>query len=377
MRMKDLKFLIISGVFFTLTMSCAQTEKKVGPTLRTAYADDFYIGAALGWGQILEKDSAESTLIRNEFSSLTPENAMKWMYVHPKPDTFNFEYTDKLVAMADRNDQFMVGHTLIWHNQTPEWVFRDEDNDLIDSTALFGRMKDHINAIMGRYQGKIGGYDVVNEALNDDGTFRESLFYQIGGVDFIYKAFEYAAMADPEAELYYNDYSMNRTEKCDGAVQLAKAIKAKGLRIDGIGMQGHWGLDRPTLEEIETSILKIGNAGLKVMITELDITVLPNPRNVEGADLSASFENNAEANPYKNGLPDSVQMALAQRYADLFELFHKHQDIITRVTLWGVHDGQSWKNNWPARGRTDYPLLFDRSLAPKPAHQAVLGVVGK
>ena len=375
--MKALQFLTISGVFLTLTISCAQTEKMEKMTLRTAYADDFYIGAALGWGQILAEDSVESSLIKNEFSSLSPENAMKWMYVHPKPDTFNFEYTDKIVAMANRNDQFMIGHTLIWHNQTPEWAFKDGNDALIDSSALFGRMKHHINTIMGRYQGKIGGYDVVNEALNDDGTFRESMFYQIGGVDFIYKAFEYAAQADPEAELYYNDYSMNRAEKCDGAVRLAEALKSRGLRIDGIGMQGHWGLDRPTLEEIETSILKIRNAGLKVMITELDITVLPNPRNVEGADLSASFENNAEANPYKVGLPDSVQEALAQRYADLFKLFHKHRETITRVTFWGVHDGQSWKNNWPARGRTDYPLLFDRSLAPKPAYQAVLGVVGK
>lgn len=300
---------------------------------------------------------------------------MKFMYVHPQRDSFNLRYTDSLASIADRNDQKLIGHTLIWHNQTPDWLFEDDNGTLVDSTILFARMKDHIDAVVGRYKGKVLGYDVVNEALNDDGSSRNSKFHQISGTRYIEKAFEFAQAADPNAELYYNDYSMNNPEKCDGAIRLAKQLQNKGLRIDGIGMQGHWGISRPPLEEIEQSILKISQAGLKVMITELDITVLPNPRRIEGADLSQSMENNPLANPYKTGLPDSVEQMLSQRYIEIFELFIKHRDKISRVTLWGVHDGQSWKNNWLARGRTDYPLLFDRNYSKKQAYDAIIGLL--
>ncbi|MFY0686393.1 MAG: endo-1,4-beta-xylanase [Cyclobacteriaceae bacterium] len=357
--------------------SCGQekpTEQKTPPTLRSSFSTSFEIGAALGKAQIDKTNEKESALIKREFSSLTPENCMKWERIHPQPDSFNFKLADDLVALAQSNGQQMIGHTLIWHSQVPDWVFLDDQGEMVDTTVLYARMKDHINQVAGRYKGKIHGWDVVNEALNGDGTLRNSKYYQIAGEEFIHKAFQYANEVDPNMELYYNDYSMNQAAKVEGAVELAKRIKARGLRIDGIGMQGHWGINGPSIEEIEASILKVANAGLKVMITELDIDVLPNPRNIQGANISDSFETNKEANPYVDGLPDSINEVHAQRYQDLFELFYKHRDKISRVTFWGVHDGQSWKNNWPARGRTNYCLVFDREFDPKLAYNKIIDI---
>ena len=344
-------------------------------SLRAVFKDNFHIGTALNHFYISGKDPDGMALVERQFNSITAENIMKWERIHPKPDQYQFDLADKFVEIGTANDWFVVGHTLIWHNQTPDWLYTDKSGALIDSTVLFQRMKEHISTVMGRYKGRVHGWDVVNEALNEDGTLRNSKFYKIAGEDYIAKAFEYAQQADPDAELYYNDYSMNNADKTAGAIAIVKKLQAKGLRVDGIGMQGHWGLNRPPLSEIENSILAISEAGMKVMITELDITVLPNPRGIEGADLSKSFENHPEANPYKTGLPDSVQEALANRYAEIFELFNKHSDKISRVTFWGVHDGNSWKNNWPARGRTDYTLLFDRKLQPKPAFHSVVGTL--
>jgi endo-1,4-beta-xylanase len=194
----------------------------------------------------------------------------------------------------------------------------------------------------------------------------------LAGEEYIEKVFEYAAMADPDAELYYNDYNMWKPEKRDGAIRLVKNLLKKGIKVDGIGMQGHWALHYPSLDLIEESIIKFSELGMKVMITELDISVLPNPWDIQGADLDETFDNNMALNPYTGGLPDSVSAKLGKRYAEIFRLFEKHSDKISRVTFWGVHDGASWLNNWPSRGRTNYPLLFDRNLQRKSAYEKIL-----
>lgn len=360
------------GVVLWSCQSGEITEESNKSGLRSVYSDDFLIGTALGASQLMSSNAKEQELIAREFSAITPENMMKFERIHPEPYTFRFELPDSLVALAMQNNQKVIGHTLAWHSQTPKWFFEDSLGNLVDTATLFARMEHHINSVAGRYKGKIHGWDVVNEALNNDGTFRNSKYFQIAGEAFIFKAFEFANAADPDAELYYNDYSMDVQSKVDGAVKLATMIRDKGLRIDGIGMQGHWGLNRPPLEQIEESILKIYNAGFKVMITELDIDVLPNPFRIEGANISDNFESNAEANPYVDGLPDSVNQQHADKYQDLFGLFFKHRDKISRVTFWGVHDGHSWKNNWPARGRTNYCLVFDRNLEPKLAYEKIV-----
>lgn len=211
-------------------------------TLKDAFRDKYLIGVAVNRSQVYQKNEAENKLIISQFNSLTAENDMKWMNIHPKPDEFNFEHADKLVALAEANKMFVVGHTLIWHSQLAPWVFKTDDGAIIDSVELTKRMKNHITSIVSRYKGKIKGWDVVNEALAEDGTLRKSQFLNVGGPAFIEKAFKFAHEADPNAELYYNDYNIELPEKRDGAIKLLKNLQAKGIKIDGVGIQGHWGL---------------------------------------------------------------------------------------------------------------------------------------
>ena len=297
---------------------------------------------------------------------------MKWEEIHPKKDRYNFKTPDLLVSLSQDNNQDLIGHTLVWHNQIPQWVTREGDGSLLDINTLFRNITDHITAVAGRYSGKIKGWDVVNEAILDDGNYRENDFYNISGEEYIFKSFEIANRIDPEAELYYNDFSMYKTEKCNAAVLLANKIRERGLRIDGIGLQAHWGLDYPSIDEIEKSILTIHEAGYSVHFTELDIDVLPNLWEIEGADLSDNFKSNDQLNPYKSSLPDSISNLLSKRYSEIFKLFSKHSDKIDRVTFWGLSDGYSWKNDWPAKGRTNYPLLFDRENNQKQAYMDII-----
>ena len=354
-------FLFISGFNFSELSS-----------LKKVFDSKFKVGVAINKNQIKQKKSKEVELIKNQFSSLTAENVMKWEEIHPKKNKYNFKISDLIVTMAQENDQDLIGHTLVWHNQIPEWVTRNSDGSLVEKNKLFDNITQHISSVAGRYSGKIKGWDVVNEAILDDGSFRKNDFYNIAGEDYIFKSFEIAQKVDPSAELYYNDYSMYKPEKCDAAIVVADKIKDKGIRIDGIGLQAHWGLDYPSIEEIERSIIKIYEAGYKVHFTELDIDVLPNLWEIEGADLSDNFKSNDELNPYRKHLPDSISNLLANRYSEIFALFVKHSNKIERVTFWGLSDGHSWKNDWPAKGRTNYPLLFDKENEPKKAYHDIL-----
>jgi len=351
----------------TITTCNAQNNTKKTPNLKDTFKKDFYIGAAINQSQIEEKNPAENALIVSQFSSITAENIMKSMFTHPQKDKYDFGLTDKFVAFGQKNNMFIHGHTLIWHSQLAHWM-----TEIKDSTEMKNVMKEHITTIVSRYKGKIGSWDVVNEAVNDDGTVRKSVFSNLLGENFLAYAFEFASKADPKADLYYNDYSMTNPAKRETVIRLVKGIQAKGIKIDGIGMQGHWQLNSPTIDEIEKSILAYSSLGVKVAITELDVSALPSPWEMKGAEISQRFENSPKMNPYPNGLPDSVQVQLAKRYEDIFKLFLKHKDKISRVTFWGINDGQSWLNDFPIKGRTNYPLLFDRELKPKKAFYSVI-----
>lgn len=342
-------------------------------TLKGAFEDDFLIGSAVSYGQADGRDQQGRALLEKHFSSITPENMLKWGPVHPEPGQYRFTPADNFVQLGVDNDMFIIGHTLVWHQQTPEWVFEDESGKALTREALLARMEDHISTVAGRYRGKINGWDVVNEALEDDGSLRNTQWLDIIGEDYLAKAFTYTNKAAPDAELYYNDYNLWKPEKREGAVRLVKSLLDQGIRVDGIGMQGHYSLTHPEIEQVEASIEAFAQLGVKVMITELDVDVLPR-RGSAGADLNSRDQGAAILNPYTEGLPEEVQQQLARRYADLFALFHKHRDKISRVTFWGVTDNNSWLNNWPIRGRTNYPLLFDRQGQPKPAFEAVISV---
>ncbi|PRY13865.1 endo-1,4-beta-xylanase [Pontibacter ummariensis] len=357
------------------TVMQAATEAPV--SLKQAFKDDFYVGAALNGRQVSGNDAKALNLIQEQFNTISPENLLKWESVHPQPDVYNFEPADNYVTLGEQEDMFIVGHTLVWHNQTPKWVFEDEQGKPVSKEVLLKRMEDHINTVAGRYKGKIDSWDVVNEALNDDGTLRQSKWLQIIGEEYLQKAFEFARQADPEAELYYNDYNLWKPEKRAGAVRLVRSLQEKGIKVDGVGMQGHYGLESPSLEDIEASIKAFSDLGVKVSFSEVDIDVLPNPSGRAGADIDATFDFDEKYNVYTTGLPDSVQQQLTARYAELFDLFKKHSDKIDRVTFWGVTDNDSWLNNWPIKGRTSYPMLFDREYQPKPAYEAVLKAAAK
>lgn len=341
-------------------------------SLKNTFKGDFYIGAAINDAQINGTDSLAIHLLKTEFNAITPENIMKWMYMEPEQNKFNFEMSDKYVALGEKNNMYIIGHTLVWHSQLADWVEK-----INDSAALASSIENHITTIVSKYKGRINSWDVVNEALNEDGTLRESHFYKVLGERFIEKAFKAAAKADPEAELIYNDYNMWKPEKRAGAVRLVKQLQANGAKIDGIGMQAHWGLDGPSLEDIENSIIAYAELGLKVSFTELDVTALPNPWDLDGAAVEqsyAQFEGDPKMNPYPVQLTDSAQTQLAERYEAIFKLFLKHKDKISRVTFWGVTDKQTWLNDWPINGRTNHPLLFDRNYQPKKAYNSVMAL---
>lgn len=343
-------------------------------TLRAAYADAFLVGAAMNTGMITGGNPRAAEIVGRQFSALTAENDMKWSVLNPDPGRYDFRSADAYVDFAQKHDMAVIGHTLVWHSQTPRWVFQNDDGEPASRELLLRRMRDHIHTVAGRYRGRIKGWDVVNEAIGDRGSepLRDSPWRRIIGDDFLDHAFRFAREADPQAELYYNDYGLFHREKRARAITMLRGLIARGVPIDAVGMQGHYQIKDPSVAEIEQAILDFAALGLKVMVTELDVDVLPSRGAVGVADIARREEYEAALNPYVDGLPEAEQTRLAQRYADLFAVFLKHRRHITRVTLWGLDDGQTWLNNFPIRGRTNHPLLFDRLLNPKPAFQAVL-----
>jgi endo-1,4-beta-xylanase len=357
---------------FLLVMAALAAQASAPATLKDAFKGSFPIGAALNAAVFTGEDARDAALVKAQFDSISPENDLKWERIHPAPDRFNFEPADRYVAFGEKNHMFIVGHTLVWHSQTPAWVFRDDKGNLVDRDTLLNRMRDHIHTVVGRYKGRIQSWDVVNEALDEDGTLRQSPWLKIIGPDYIAKAFQFAHEADPEAMLNYNDYSLENEAKRNGAIELIRGLKAQGVPVTCVGLQGHDNLKWPSAEDEDATITAFARLGVKVAITELDMDVLPPATRKQGAEVTLSVQARAELNPYADGLPDSVQKALAERYAGLFAVFVKHRDVVVRVTFWGVTDGDSWRNNWPVKGRTSYPLLFDRSGQPKPAFDAVV-----
>lgn len=341
-------------------------------SLKVAAEGFFKIGAALNERQLNGGDEKALELVKKHFSAIVPENCMKSGRIQPIEGEFVWEHADRFVEFGEANGMEINGHTLIWHSQAPRWFFVDESGNTVSREVMIERMRTHIHTVVGRYKGRIHTWDVVNEAILDDGSWRKSKFYEIIGEDFVKIAFQLAHEADPEAKLMYNDYSMAQPGKRAGVVAMVKKLQEDGVKIDGIGMQGHVGLDYPSLDEFEKSIQAFAGLGLEVMITEMDISVLPNPNNHQGAEISDRIEYEKQFNPYTAALPDSVQQAFTDRSLDFFNLFLKYKENITRVTFWGVTDGHSWKNNFPVRGRTDYPLLFDRGYQPKPAVHEII-----
>jgi endo-1,4-beta-xylanase len=337
------------------------------PVLKDVFKNDFLIGGALNRSLVTGRDPNAAAIAEKHFSTTTSENDLKWALIHPRPDQYNWEPADSYVAFGEKNKMFIVGHCLVWHAQTPSWVFRDEEGNPLTRDALLARLKDHITTVVGRYKGRVDAWDVVNEALTDSGTLRNSQWLRIIGegsedkkYDFIEKAFQWAHEADPDAELYYNDYSLESGKaKCDAAVAIVKDLQSKGLRIDGVGIQLHGGLTYPSPEGLDYAITTLAATGVKVMITELDIRT--RARGYRGADISRVSR---ESTSDPNAVAAETQKKLAAKYAEIFSVLLKHKKDVSRVTFWGVYDRTSWIGG--------SPLLFDRDYQPKEAFYAVI-----
>jgi endo-1,4-beta-xylanase len=361
---------------FVVLLAASSLGAAEPTALKDAFKDDFRVGAAVGTRHVMAGDeSPELKLVAQHYNTITPENLLKWAEVHPQPDRYNFEPADRYVAWGEEHDMWIVGHTLVWHNQTPDWAFHGVEGQPLDRDTALARIKEHISTVVGRYKGRINGWDVVNEAIDEQGKFRSGEVGPPGrrgepwhaaiGDDYIEHAFRFAHEADPDAELYYNDFNEWYPAKIEAISKLVASLKEKDIRIDGLGLQGHWGMDYPKLEEIEHMLNEYGKLDVKIMITELDINVVAQ-RNT-GGDINQRDESGDRRG--SETLPDDQQQALAERYAAIFKIFLKHRDNIDRVTFWGVHDGHSWLND---RGTPNHPLLFDRQLQPKPAFDAVI-----
>ncbi len=368
-----MKRLMILLAACSLLAGCVHTE----PVLKDVFAGKFILGAAINDAQITGEDILGDSVLIRHFGAIEPENCLKSGEVMPVFGQYDWILADKYVEFGEKYGLEVYGHCLIWHSQcTPDFCF-DEKGSLISPELLKERMKQHISTMVGRYKGHIKGWDVVNEAIMEDGSYRESPFYRILGEEFIPWAFQCAYEADPDCELYYNDYSMHEPAKLEAVINMAKKLKERGIRIDAIGFQGHLGMDYPDLALYERHIRRVKEeTGLDVCITELDMSILPTlTRSADLGEMSFSEAmQNPEIrarmaeklNPYANGIPEDIYKQWNDRMADFLNMFVRNSDVIRRVNVWGICDSDSWKNGWPIPERQDSPLWFDRNYKLKP-----------
>jgi endo-1,4-beta-xylanase len=317
------------------------------PSLSKVYQEFFNIGAAVN----LRTIESQQDLLATHFNSITAENDMKFIEIQPEHGQFTFEKADKLAAFAKEKGMKMRGHTLVWHNQTPDWVFEDANGEQVDRETLLKRMKDHIHTVMKRYKGTIFCWDVVNEAVTDEGPelYRPTKWLEIIGEDYIDKAFEFAYEADPDALLFYNDYNESNPHKREKIYKLVKSLVDKGVPIHGVGLQAHWNLVNPSLEDIRTAIERYASLGLKLHLTELDVSV---------------FNHEDKRTDLTEPTPEMLELQ-AERYHQVFQLLREYRDSITSITFWGAADDYSWLSDFPVKGRKNWPFLFDENHQPK------------
>lgn len=370
MRIKNMIYSVAAAA---LLSACGGSKPSAAEetSLKEAFGDKFLVGVAINARQVTGEDSIGQALVKRHFNAIVAEDCMKSANIHPEENRYDFKKADEFVKFGEENGLAMTGHCLIWHSQCAPWLFTDGEGKQVSAEVLKQRMKEHISTVVGRYKGKLKGWDVVNEAINDDGSWRQTKFYEILGEEYVPLAFQYAHEADPDAELYYNDYGMHHPGRREGVVKLVKWLQEKGIRIDAVGLQGHMGMDYPSLEDFEKSMTDFAACGVKLMITEWEMSALPTVH--QAANISDTVAFRKAMNPYPDALPDSVSQVWNSRMKAFFKLFMKHSDVMDRVTVWGVSDGDSWKNDFPVRGRKEYPLLFDRNHEMKPFLKELMG----
>ncbi|MDO9581108.1 MAG: endo-1,4-beta-xylanase [Bacteroidales bacterium] len=323
--------------------------------LKDYYMDFFPIGVAVSPTSLT---GSQSALILKHFGSLTAENVMKVGPIHPEENRYYWDNADKIVNYAKENGMLMRGHTLCWHKQTPAWMFKDANGNSVTKEVLLARLKDHITQVVTRYKGKVYAWDVVNEAIDDNDSIflSETEWYRICGEEYIAKAFQWAHEADPDAQLFYNDFNTEFPCKRDRVYRLLKQLLDAGVPVHGVGLQGHWNINNPTEKDLRDAIEMFSSLGLKIQITELDVSIYSSD----------------EKDPSDNVLTEEREQKQIEKYKMVFKVFRDYKNVISGITFWNVSDKSSWLNNYPVRGRKNYPLLFDRNLQPKKAYQEVV-----
>jgi endo-1,4-beta-xylanase len=351
-------FLLV--LFFSSTLF-AQQQKEDKKGLKDYYKSFFPIGVAVTPRQLT--DSGQRGLILKHFNSLTAENAMKMGPIHPEENRYDWSGADAIVNFAVSNGLKVRGHNLCWHTQAPRWMFVDSAGKQVKKEVLLARLKAHIKAVVGRYKGKIYAWDVVNEAISDNPKefLRNSLWYKICGEDFIAKAFEYAHEADPKAVLFYNDYNTEYPEKRQRIFNLLKKLKDAGVPVHAVGLQGHWSIKDPSQAMIKQAIDQYASLGIKVQVTELDVSVYTDGNIAEQAGSAGA-----------TGFTKELQQQQDEQYGKFFQTFREYKGVLTGITFWNLSDRYTWLDNFPVRGRKNYPLLFDKDLQPKSAYWNVI-----
>jgi endo-1,4-beta-xylanase len=327
------------------------------PALKTFLANDFKIGAAVSRAQLLGN---HAQLLSRHFNSVTAGNAMKWDATEPTEGTYNWTDADAIVAYANANGMEVRGHTLVWHNQTPAWVFQNASggtltNSAADKAILLTRLENHIRAVAGRYAADIEHWDVANEVIDENQSdgLRRSNWYTIAGLDYLRVAFRVAREVAPNAKLFINDYNTNVAAKRDKLYALVSQLRAEGVPIDGVGHQMHVNIDWPSVSDTEAMLTKFIPLGVDQQITEMDVSV---------------YTNSSETLPV---IPEERLIRQANRYRDLFALYRRYKDNISSVTLWGLADDDTWLSTYPI-ARLEAPLLFDTRLQAKPAYWGIV-----
>ena len=359
-------------IILILCLAFSMLNNLSAQTLKDGLGTYFHIGCAVNPRIVADTDSKANKVVRTHFNSIVADNCMKPESLSPREGVWRWTDADAFVDFGQANNMRIIGHCLVWHSQTASWMFVGQDGKPASRELLIARMRTYIHTVVGRYKGRVHGWDVCNECFNDDGTLRDSQWRKIIGDDYIELAFRFAHEADPEAELYYNDYSMSFPAKYTAVCKMVTELRNKGLRIDAVGMQSHNGLDWPKLSDYDKAMDAIAATGVKIIISELDLNVLPNPENFSGAEVNQHFEYTPEMDPYAKGMDQRTKQIIFERWLAFFLLYRQHASQIDRVTFWAVGDKDSWMADWPIPGRHTYATLFDQQYNPKPVIKDIL-----
>lgn len=345
---------------FLLALLLLVSLPAFSQSLRHRYRDFFDMGVAI---TPRSTTTDEAGLILSQFNSVTAENAMKMGPIHPQEDRYNWAGPDSIVTFAQNNGLKIRGHTLVWHNQTPAWIFKDSSGQEISKEILLKRLKDHINTVVSRYRGRIYAWDVVNEAISDNANeyLRNSPWLRICGPEYIRFAFQWAHEADPQAILFYNDYNETDPVKREKIYRLISELKSEGVPVNGLGLQAHWSIYHPSTAQLDSALQLYSKLDVNLQITELDLSVYP-----PGPD--STFRPGSTQITFTS----EQEQKQTEKYRDIFAVFRKYKSRISSVTFWNISDRRSWLDNFPVRGRKNYPLLFDKDLNPKKAFSAVV-----